>query len=65
MAKKWVDRLSLAQLQKISRLSEDLVKERSQGSLTAVRFVERVRATDDPEVVSVVTSSAASCALGA
>jgi hypothetical protein len=63
MAKRWVDRLSLVQLQKISSLSEDLARERSQGRLTVGRFIERVRAVDDPEVVSVVTSSTAACAL--
>ncbi len=63
MAARWVDRLSLAQLQKISSLSEDLGRERGQGRLTVTRFLERVRAVDDPEVFSVVTSSAAACAL--
>jgi hypothetical protein len=63
MAKRWVDRLSLAQLQKISGVAEDLRKERSQGKLTVGRFVERVRAVDDPEVFEVVSSSAAACAL--
>lgn len=63
MASRWVDRLSVAQLQKISGLAGDLQRERSQGRLTVGRFVERVNATNDPEIVSVVTSSAAVCAL--
>lgn len=63
MAKRWVDRLSLAQLQKISGVAEDLRQERSQGKLTVGRFVERVRAVDDPEVFGVVSSSAAACVL--
>ena len=63
MAKRWVDRLSLTQLQKISAVAEDLAKERSQGMLTIGRFVGRVRAVDDPEVFAVVSSSAAACAL--
>ena len=63
MAKRWVDRLNLAQLQKISSLSEDLSRERGQGRLTVTGFVERVRAVNDPEVFSVVTGSAAACAL--
>ncbi len=63
MAKRWVERLNLVQLQKISSLSNDLAKERSQGRLTIGRFVERVRAVDDPEVFQVVTGSAAACAL--
>jgi hypothetical protein len=64
MAKRWVDRLSLVQLQKIATLSEDLARERGQGRLTIGRFIERVRAVDDPEIVSVVTSSSVACALG-
>ena len=63
MARRWVDRLSLVQLQKISSVAEDLRKERSQGKLTIGRFVGRVRAVDDPEVFRVVSSSAAACAL--
>ena len=63
MAKRWVDRLNLVQLQKISSLSEDLQRERSGGRLTVARFIERVRAVGDPEVFSVVSSSTAVCAL--
>jgi len=63
MAARWVGRLSLVQLQKISSLSEDLARERSKGRLTVGRFIERVRAVDDPEIVSVVTTSTAACAL--
>ncbi len=63
MAKRWVDRLSLVQLQKISGVADDLAKERSQGKLTVGRFIERVRAVDDPEVAEVVTTSSVACAL--
>ncbi len=63
MAARWVDRLSVLQLQKVSRLSEDLSRERGAGRLTVARFIERVRAVDDPEVFQVVTGSAAACAL--
>jgi hypothetical protein len=63
MAKRWVDRLNLVQLQKISALSDDLSRERGEGRLTVARFIERVRAVDDPEVFNVVTGSAAACAL--
>ena len=63
MAKRWVKRLSLAQLQKISGVAEDLAKERSQGKLTIGRFVGRIQAADDPEVLQVVSSSAAACVL--
>ncbi len=64
MAKRWVERLNLLQLNKISDLSGDLQRERGQGKLTVGRFIERVRAVEDPEVISVVTSSAAACAIG-
>ena len=63
MAKRWVDRLNVLQLQKISNLSGDLQRERSRGRLTVGRLVERVRAVDDPEVFQVVSASAAACAL--
>lgn len=62
MAERWVDRLSVLQLQKISAASEDLSRERGQGRLTVGRFIERVRQIDDPEVVEVVTTSSLACA---
>ena len=65
MAKRWVDRLSLLQLQKISSLSEDLRRERSERRLTVARFLERVREVDDPEILRVVTSSSVACAFRA
>ena len=63
IAKRWVDRLNVLQLQKISSLSADLQRERSGGRLTVGRFIERVRAVDDAEVFQVVSTSAAACAL--
>lgn len=63
MANRWVDRLNLAQLQKISSLADDLKRERGEGRLTVARFIDRVRAVDDPEVFGVVSSSAAVCAI--
>ena len=64
MAKRWVSRLNVAQLQKMSSLSEDLQRERSQRRLTVGCFIERVREVNDPEVFEVVSSSTALCALG-
>lgn len=64
MAKRWVKRLNVLQLRKISSLSDDLGRERKQGRLTVGRFIERVRAVDDPEIVEVVSSSSFACALG-
>jgi hypothetical protein len=63
MAKRWVDQLSLPQLQKISSLADDLKKESGQGRLTVPRFLQRVNQVDDPEVIRVVTGSTISCAL--
>ena len=63
MAERWVSRLNLVQLRKVSHLAVDLQRERGQGRLTVARFIERVRAVDDPEIVQVVSSSAAICAL--
>jgi hypothetical protein len=65
MAGRWVERLSVLQLQKISDVAGDLQRERGQGRLTVGRFIERVQAVDDPEILSVVSSSAAVCALAA
>jgi hypothetical protein len=63
MARRWVDRLSVAQLAKISGLSEELGRDRSQGRLTVGRFIDRVRGLEDPEIVEVVTTSSVACAL--
>lgn len=60
MAKRWVDRLNVFQLRKISGLADHLKKERP---LTAARLVRRVAEVDDPEIYKVVSSSAAICAL--
>lgn len=58
MAERMVDRLSLAQLMRIA----DLPKARQAESVE--RFLRRVRALGDPEILSVATSSAALCATG-
>lgn len=63
MAKLWVDRLNVAQLQRVSGLADELQRERSRGRLTVGLFVERVRGLDDPEIVEVVTTSTLACAL--
>lgn len=63
MAERWVDRLNVLQLRKISSLSEDVAKQRDQGRLTVLRLIERVRALDDPEIAAVVSSSSIACAL--
>lgn len=58
MAERMVDRLSLAQLMRLA----DLPRAREAESLD--RFLRRVRALGDPEILSVTTSSAALCATG-
>ncbi|WP_423606373.1 hypothetical protein [Sphingomonas sp. MS122] len=58
MAERMVDRLSLAQLMRIA----DLPRARQAESVE--RFLRRVRALGDPEILSVATSSAALCATG-
>lgn len=63
MAKRWVDRLNVIQLQKISGVAEDLSKERGQRRLTVGRLIERVREVNDPEVFEVVSTSTIACAL--
>lgn len=61
MAERMTDRLSIEQLQKLSRLRAQPGEKASDLSLT--EMIARVRRIDDPEVVSVVTSSGAACAL--
>lgn len=61
MAERWVKRLSVFQLQKISGLADGLKDE--SGELTVGGFITRVRELDDPEIVEVVTKSSLVCAL--
>jgi hypothetical protein len=63
MAERWVDRLSVFQLRKIQALTDDLKRERGAGRLTVVRLIDRVGAMDDAEILEVVSTSAARCAL--
>ena len=61
MAERWVNRLSVIQLQKISGLADALKDEG--GKLTVGRFIGEVRDLDDPEIVEVVTRSSVVCAV--
>lgn len=56
MAGRMADRLSLAQLTKIA----DLPRAREAESLD--RFLHRIRALGDPEIVAIASSSGAHCA---
>jgi hypothetical protein len=63
MARKWVKKLNVFQLRRISGLADSLKSE--DGRLTIGRFITRVRRLDDPEIVHVVTKSSLVCALTA
>lgn len=61
MAERMVDRLSLVQLRRLSSLSS--IKERNLRAMTIDEFIYRTRALQDPEILSVVTSSGLRCAI--
>jgi hypothetical protein len=63
MAGRWVDRLSVFQLQKIQRLTNDIGEQYKGRTLTPLVLVERLRAVDDPEIMRVVSASVPACAL--
>src|SRR3546814_11336128 len=60
MAGRMVDRLSLAQLRRLSSLSS--IKERTMQDMTIDEFIYRIRALHDPEILEVVASSGLHCA---
>ncbi len=61
MARRMTDRLSIAQLQKLSRARG--APGEKVGDLSVGELLERVNRIGDPEVVSVVTTAGAACAL--
>jgi hypothetical protein len=61
MAQRMVDRLSLGQLQRLSRLSE--LRETRIRELTVGEFLKRTRALGDPEILAVVTTAGLGCAI--
>ena len=61
MAQRMVDRLSLAQLQQLSRASQ--LEGKPIGELTIRDFVRRAASLRDPEIVRVVTSAGLGCAI--
>ena len=63
MAGLWVDRLSIPQLQKIEQFSTALAEKSENKQLSVLDLVAEVERMDDPEIVRVVTASAAGCAL--
>jgi type IV pilus biogenesis protein CpaD/CtpE len=63
MADRMVDRLSLIQLNKLSGLKK--LRKTEMDKLTVDEFLRRTRSLQDPEILSVVTSSGLICAVKA
>jgi hypothetical protein len=61
MADRMVDRLSYAQIDKLSHL--DKLRKRDPGDISINEFVKRTKALQDPEILGVVTSSGLVCAV--
>jgi hypothetical protein len=61
MAQRMVDRLSLLQLRRIGRLSD--LRENGVRELSAEQLLNRARALGDPEILAVMASSGAICAV--
>jgi hypothetical protein len=61
MAQRMVDRLSLGQLQRLSRLSA--LRDTRISNLTVGEFLKKTRALGDPEILTVVTTAGLGCAI--
>ena len=61
MAQRMVDRLSLGQLQKLSRLSG--LSKTQIGQLSVGELLRRTKALGDPEILAVVTTAGLGCAI--
>ncbi len=61
MATRMVDRLSLLQLRRIGRLGD--LREANVRELSVDQFLHRARAIGDPEILAVMTTSGAICAV--
>lgn len=61
MAERMVDRLSLVQLRRIGRLGD--LRDENPRQMTVDQFLRRARALGDPEIWSVMSTSAAICAI--
>jgi hypothetical protein len=61
MAERMVDRLSLLQLNKLRGLKK--LKEADVQKLNLEEFLKRTKSLQDPEILSVVSSSGAICAI--
>ena len=61
MAQRMVDRLSLGQLQKLSRLSA--LRDTKIRELTFGEFLRQTRGLQDPKILQVVTTAGLGCAI--
>jgi len=61
MAQRMVDRLSIGQLQKLSRLSG--ISKAQISQLTVGEMLRRTKALGDPEILAVVTTAGLGCAI--
>ncbi len=61
MAERMVDRLSLLQLNKLRGLKK--LKEADAQKLSIEEFLKRTKSLQDPEILGVVSSSGAICAV--
>lgn len=61
MAERLVDRLSIAQLRSLGRLGK--LSGADVGGMSIDEFLYRLRAIDDPEILSVVTRAGIGCAI--
>jgi len=60
MAQIWTDRLSAQQLVRLGQTAAEMAEARQQGE-PLVQILNRAQALDDPQIVEVVTQSAAAC----
>jgi hypothetical protein len=60
MAGRMVDKLSIWQLNKLRGLGK--LQDKKAGDISVAEFVKRTKALQDPEIMSVVTSSGLICA---
>ena len=61
MAERMVDRLSLVQLRQLGSLAK--LPHRDIGNMTIDEFLYRVRALEDPEILTVVSRAGLGCAI--
>jgi hypothetical protein len=62
MAERWAHGLSIAQLRKLRVMTESIESQYRGRTLTLLGLVEAVSRVHDPEIIAVVSASAAQCA---